>query len=73
MQHRGRQNATVGQPATWFGLVWFCLMDLELRMVFVFLNGYILSGYLRTYLIALISAIGPQNLKYLLSGPFSVC
>lgn len=39
-------------------------------MVFPFLSGYVLNGYISTYIITLILPLGPQILKYLLSGPF---
>lgn len=35
-------------------------------MDFTVLNGYILNGYIITYIIALILLFDPQNLKYLL-------
>lgn len=43
-------------------------MVLELRIIFIFLNGYVLSNYTSSYVISLILPLGRQNLKYLLSG-----
>lgn len=41
-------------------------------MVFTFLDGCILNGFISTYIIALISPLGPQSLKQLLSGPLRI-
>lgn len=39
-------------------------------MDFTILSGYILKGYIITYIISLILSSDPQNLKYLLSSTF---
>ena len=40
-----------------------------LKSAFTFLSGYILNDYISTYIIVSILPLGPQNLKYLLTGP----
>lgn len=39
-----------------------CLFVRKLRVVFVFLNGHILNGYISTYIISILS-LGPQSLS----------
>ena len=67
-------NKTELYGRTWQALIcrpaptyWFCAAC-KLRMVFTFLNGYILNGYISTYIKSSILSLGPQSLKYLLCG-----